>query len=80
MEQYAPYESPLNRASPNYGQWGARPADAFDAVAWRAAPGRAATVTAPPVEDRTVPRWMVITIGCLVAMLMGVIAGSAFAL
>lgn len=75
MEQYAPYESPLNRAT-----FGARPADAFDAVAWRAAPGRPATVTAPPAEDRTVPRWMVIAIGCLVAMLMGVIAGSALAL
>jgi hypothetical protein len=75
MEQYAPCESPLNRAA-----FGARPADAFDAVAWRAAPGRSTTVAPEHVEDRAVPRWMVITIGCLVAMLMGVIAGSAFAL
>lgn len=75
MERYAPYESPLNRAS-----FGARPADAFDAVAWRAAPHRPVAVAPDPVEDRAVPRWMVVAIGCLVAMLMGVIAGSAFAL
>ena len=79
MEQYAPYESPLNRA-PIYGRGGARPADAFDAVAWRAAPHRPVAVAPDHVEDRAVPRWMIITIGCLVAMLMGVIAGSAFAL
>lgn len=75
MERYAPYESPLNSAS-----FGARPADAFDAVAWRAAPGRATVVAPEQDHDRAVPRWMIVTLGCLVAALMGVIAGSAFAL
>ncbi len=75
MERYAPHERPLNRAA-----FGARPADAFDAVAWRADADRRTVVAPDPVEEPAVPRWMVIAIGCLVAMLMGVIAGSAFAL
>lgn len=79
MERYAPCESPLNRA-PFYGQGGARPVDAFDALTWRAAAQPPVVVAPDQAPDPTIPRWMVVALGCLIAALLGVIAGSMLAL
>jgi|GEM_PF-2470276 len=67
---------PLNRA-PACGA----PIDAFDALTWRAPPPpRPAVVAYDRVDTTAVPRWMIVALGCLIASLLGVIAGSAFAL